>query len=96
MTAVFACNQFVDTEAPWALRKTDPDRMAAVLGTLFRAIRDLAAAVAPVVPRAADTLLTAMGASGSGSAGWYERLAGSDFRLAAPVPIFPRLDPPEA
>ncbi|HZF42054.1 MAG TPA: methionine--tRNA ligase [Sphingomonadaceae bacterium] len=96
MTAVFACNQFVDTEAPWALRKTDPDRMAAVLGTLFRAIRDLAATVAPVVPRATDTLLTAMGAKGSGGAGWYETLAGSDFRLAAPVPIFPRLDPPEA
>jgi methionyl-tRNA synthetase len=35
MTAVFACNQFVDTRRPWALRKTDPDRMAAVLGTLF-------------------------------------------------------------
>jgi hypothetical protein len=48
------------------------------------------------VPRAADTLLAAMGARGSEESGWYETLAESDFRLAAPVPIFPRLNPPEA
>ena len=34
MQAVFACNAYVDAQAPWALRKTDPERMAAVLGTL--------------------------------------------------------------
>src|SRR3546814_19498190 len=28
--AVFACNQYVDAQAPWALRKTDPERMRAV------------------------------------------------------------------
>ena len=36
LKAVFACNAYVDTQAPWALRKTDPERMAAVLGTLGR------------------------------------------------------------
>ena len=34
MQAVFACNAYIDAQAPWALRKTDPERMAAVLGTL--------------------------------------------------------------
>ena len=43
MRAVFACNAYVDTQAPWALRKTDPERMAAVLGTLVVAVRELAA-----------------------------------------------------
>ena len=38
-SAVFACNAYVDAMAPWALRKTDPERMAAVLGTLVAAIR---------------------------------------------------------
>src|SRR6185437_2477340 len=42
LKAVFACNAYVDAQAPWALRKTDPDRMAAVLGTLLIAIRALA------------------------------------------------------
>ena len=41
LRAVFACNQYVDTQAPWALRKTNPERMRAVLMTLFRAIRCL-------------------------------------------------------
>src|SRR3982751_4211195 len=33
LRAVFACNAYVDTQAPWTLRKTDPERMSAVLGT---------------------------------------------------------------
>ena len=39
MRAVFACNQYIDSQAPWALRKTDPERMATVLGTLVAAVR---------------------------------------------------------
>lgn len=101
MSAVFACNQFVDAEAPWALRKTDPNRMAAVLGTLYVAIRDLAVAIAPITPKSAARLLDAMGEGEAslqslGTRDWYETLAASGFRLAAPVPIFPRLDQPEA
>jgi methionyl-tRNA synthetase len=34
MAAVFACNQYIDAAAPWALKKSDPERMAEVLGTL--------------------------------------------------------------
>ena len=79
----------------------DPDRMAAVLGTLYLAIRDLAVAIAPIVPGSAAKLLAAMGegdlaVATLGSRAWYDRLAGSAFRLAPPVPIFPRLDPPQA
>jgi methionyl-tRNA synthetase len=32
LRAVFACNQYIDAQAPWTLRKTDPERMTAVLG----------------------------------------------------------------
>src|SRR4051794_28346984 len=28
LRAVFACNAYVDTQAPWTLRKTDPERMS--------------------------------------------------------------------
>src|SRR5205807_3789486 len=47
LRAVFACNVYVDAQAPWTLRKTDPARMAAVLGTLVVAVRELARAIAP-------------------------------------------------
>jgi methionyl-tRNA synthetase len=99
--AVFACNQYIDVQAPWALRRSDPERMTAVLATLCQAIRDLAIAIQPVIPASAGRLLDQMGvpagersfaALGDGAA--YERLAGSDFRLAAPAPIFPRLEMP--
>ena len=101
LRAVFACNQYIDTQAPWALRKTDPERMIAVLATLYEAIRDLAIAIAPVIPASSAKLLDTMGIpSGErdyaalADEGSYERLAGSGFTLGLPSPIFPRLEAP--
>ena len=79
---VFACNQYVDTQAPWALRKTDPGRMAEVLGTLVAAIRPLTEAIAPIIPAAAEKLLTLL-ERGEGGA-----------PIAQPTPLFPRLELP--
>ncbi|HWU01136.1 MAG TPA: methionine--tRNA ligase [Novosphingobium sp.] len=99
MRAVFACNQYVDEQAPWALRKTDPERMAAVLMTLFRVVRDLAIAVRPVVPTAIDALLAQMGEEARDyaaldDAGWFARLVASGFTLSQPTGVFPRLELP--
>jgi methionyl-tRNA synthetase len=80
MTAVFACNQYVDTTAPWALKKTDPERMAAVLGTLVVAVRKLAVAVQPVIPASAERLIALIDSGKDGAA------------IAQPTPIFPRLE----
>ena len=80
MSAVFACNAYVDSTAPWTLRKTDADRMAQVLGTLVAAVRKLTEAVAPVIPASADKLLTLID-SGSGGR-----------PIAQPQPLFPRLE----
>lgn len=98
--AVFACNAYIDEQAPWALRKTDPARMETVLATLYIAIAQLAVAIAPVIPTSAATLLDAMGVDpalrtfeGIGTH-WYSPLAESGFRIAAPVPLFPRLEMP--
>ena len=80
LRAVFACNAYVDTQAPWALRKTDPDRMAAVLGTLVMAVRDLALAIAPIIPDSAARLLALI----------ETRVGGAP--IAQPTPLFPRLE----
>src|SRR5206468_3031258 len=61
LRAVFACNQYIDAQAPWALRKTDLERMSAVLATLCEAIVDLAIAIQPIVPAGAARLLDQMG-----------------------------------
>jgi methionyl-tRNA synthetase len=100
LRAVFACNQYIDAQAPWALRKTDPDRMNAVLATLVSAIRQLGIAIQPVIPGSAAKLLDQLGIPGE-ERDWaaladdeaYARHSGAGFTLAAPQPIFPRLDP---
>ncbi|WP_174296388.1 methionine--tRNA ligase [Sphingomonas bacterium] len=99
LRGVVACNQYIDTAAPWALRKTDPERMHAVLRTLVRAIRALAITILPVVPTSAARMLDQIGAEARDHAAiddddWYDRLGASEFRIAAPTPVFPRLDMP--
>ncbi|NBC36239.1 methionine--tRNA ligase [Novosphingobium sp. FSY-8] len=101
MRAVFACNQYVDEQAPWTLRKTDPARMEAVLMTLLRVVRDLAIALRPVVPSSIDRLLDQMGVAADArdyaaldDAGWLAALADSGFTLSQPVGVFPRLEMP--
>ena len=80
MAAVFACNAYVDAMAPWGLKKSDPARMAAVLGTIVAAVHMLAVAVAPVIPGSAAALI-ALIESGEGGQ-----------PIAHPTPIFPRLE----
>jgi len=81
--AVFACNAYVDLQAPWALRKTDPERMAAVLGTLVAAVRELTLAMAPIIPDSAVKLTALIDAGKDGTP------------IEQPTPLFPRLELPE-
>ncbi|HTH28227.1 MAG TPA: methionine--tRNA ligase [Sphingobium sp.] len=96
--AVFACNAYIDTQAPWALRKTDPARMEAVLAALYIAIGQLAIAIRPVIPASADALLDQMGVPASVrsfeglASDWYTDLMASGFTLSTPKPLFPRLE----
>jgi methionyl-tRNA synthetase len=80
MGGVFACNQYIDATAPWALKKTDPKRMSEVLGTLVGAIRGLASAVEPVIPGAALKALEMIDVGNGG------------VPIAPPTPLFPRLE----
>ena len=102
MGAVWACNQYVDEQAPWALRKTDPKRMEAVLLTLYIAIRDLALAIQPVVPSKAKAVLDMLGVAedrrGFGDLAdesWYCAQVAAGHRIGKPEPVFPRLELPE-
>ena len=81
--AVFACNQYIDVQAPWALRKSDPERMAAVLGTLVVAVRHLAEAIAPIIPDSAAKLVALIDAGEGGAP------------IPQPTPLFPRIELPE-
>lgn len=100
LQAVFACNAYIDAQAPWTLRKTDPERMETVLATLYICIAQLAVAISPVIPASASKLLDMLGIpenlrdlEGIRSH-WYSPLAESNYQLAPPTPLFPRLELP--
>jgi methionyl-tRNA synthetase len=101
MRGVFACNAYVDEQAPWALRKSDPERMEAVLMVLLRVVRDLAIALRPVVPTAIDKLFDQMGIAENArdfaaleNKGWLADLVAAGFTLEQPSGVFPRLELP--
>jgi methionyl-tRNA synthetase len=50
-------NRYVDEQAPWALKKTDPARMGTVLYVLAETVRILALVTQPFVPDSCAKLL---------------------------------------
>lgn len=90
---VRAANGYVDRQAPWALRKTDPARMQTVLYTLAECIRHLAILLQPFMPdstaRMLDQLAIAEDARGFDSLDADHALAAGT-SLPKPQGIFPR------
>lgn len=86
-------NRYVDAQAPWALRKTDPDRMKTVLYVLAETVRQLGILVQPMMPDAGAAILDQLGVSADArdftSLGAASRLA-PGVPIARPVPVFPR------
>ncbi|MCH2564294.1 MAG: methionine--tRNA ligase [SAR116 cluster bacterium] len=86
-------NKYVDTTAPWGLKKTDPVRMGEVLAVLAETIRQAAIIVQPGMPDSAGKILDQLGVA-DGQRG-FDMLAGAG-RIAAgvaiskPEPVFPR------
>ena len=86
-------NRYVDTMAPWELRKSDPERMATVLFTLAEAIRRLAILLQPFIPDAAARILDQLAVDPGQRdfatiAGTPGLSAGTE--LPKPVGVFPR------
>ncbi len=99
-TAIGDANRYFTAAEPWALRKTDPDRMATVLYVTAEAIRRVALLVQPVMPNAASRILDQLGVAADarhfGLFGEVGALTpGSP--LPPPEPVFPRwAEPAEA
>lgn len=51
-------NVYVDQQAPWSLKKNDPNRMRSVLYILSEVIRIIAISLQPIVPNSAAKLIT--------------------------------------
>ncbi len=87
-------NRYVDAQAPWTLRKSDPPRMATVLYVLAETLRHLAILTQPVMPGASARLLDQLAVPVSARTFGHLENAGSALRpgvvLPKPAPVFPR------
>lgn len=86
-----ACNAYIDHQAPWALKKTDPERMNDVLRVLVDALRGIATMLQPYMPQSMDRMLTQLGVTKEERtfAALETPLPGGRV-LPAPQGIFPR------
>ncbi|WP_207536858.1 methionine--tRNA ligase [Sabulicella rubraurantiaca] len=91
--AARAANAYITTEAPWALRKTDPARMAQVLRRLHDALRVLATVLQPFMPGTMAAMLDQLGVppEARGLASLAKPLP-EGATLPPPVPLFRKIE----
>ena len=90
---IAAANRYIDTQAPWALKKTDINRMGEVLAVIVETIRQIAILVQPVMPQSAAKLLDQLMVPDD--ARGFEHIAGrarltSGIAIEKPQGVFPR------
>lgn len=94
-----AANGYVDRQAPWGLKKTDPARMETVLWVLAETIRTLALLMQPFVPTSAGKMLDQMAVSADARTMAHFGPAGAlvpGTALPKPEGVFPRFVDAEA
>ncbi len=91
---VRAANQYVDYQAPWALKRTDPARMQTVLYVLAETLRCVGILLQPVMPASACKILDALSVPQDkrsfSSLSVLDALTPGTY-FPDPEPIFPRM-----
>jgi methionyl-tRNA synthetase len=90
-------NRYFAGQEPWALKKTDPARMATVLHVTAEVLRRVGILIQPYVPQSASKLLDLLVVPESfRSFADLEKGLVAGTPLPAPTPVFPRYVDPEA
>lgn len=97
---VWDANKYIDEMAPWALKKTDPDRMATVLYVIMEVLRHVAILYQPVIPTSANKILDLLSVPEDQRAFEHIVAEGDEYKIQPGAPIskpqgvFPRLELP--
>merc|ERR1712146_374234 len=86
-------NVYIDAEAPWSLKKTDPERMKVVLWVVLESVRRVAIMLQPVMPSAMKSLLDQLRVDESDRT--FANLESSELQamdISKPVAVFPRVE----
>jgi methionyl-tRNA synthetase len=91
--SVREANGYITQQQPWALKRTDPARMAAVLRHLHTALRAYATVLQPFMPGTMGRMLDQLGvpSEGRGLASLETSLPAGT-ALPPPVPLFRKIE----
>ncbi|WP_017597154.1 methionine--tRNA ligase [Nocardiopsis lucentensis] len=67
MRTVAEANKYISDQAPWALKKTDPERMATVLHVALQLVSDANTLLTPFLPASANKVYAMLGGTGTWS-----------------------------
>jgi methionyl-tRNA synthetase len=96
---VRAANVYVDKQAPWSLRRTNPERMNTVLYVLAETVRHIAILMQPFCPTATGKMLDQLAVPADQRSFAHLQLTYSvkgGTALPAPSGVFPRYGDPKA
>ena len=65
MRTVSEANKYISDQAPWVLRKTDPERMATVLNVALQLVQDANTLLTPFLPESANKVYAMLGGTGT-------------------------------
>ncbi|WP_306368661.1 methionine--tRNA ligase [Nocardiopsis sp. CC223A] len=65
MRTVAEANKYISEQAPWALKKTDPERMATVLHVALQLVQDANTLLTPFLPESANKVYAMLGGEGT-------------------------------
>jgi methionyl-tRNA synthetase len=90
MRTVAEANKYISDQAPWALKKTDPDRMATVLHVALQLVQDANTLLTPYLPESANKVYAMLGGTGTWTGmpridSGRDRLGGSEEEVEYPV-----------
>lgn len=97
VSMIWETNKYIDTMAPWVLRKTDPERMATVLYVIMEVLRYSAILYQPLIPNSANKILDLLTIPADERT--FAHLT-DDYKIKAGTPIckpegiFPRIELP--
>ena len=85
-------NAYIDTEAPWNLKKTNKDRMNDVLFLTLNIIKNSSIMLIPVMPESANKILDILNVNKIERNFDHITISTNDYKINDPKPIFPRID----
>ena len=93
MDLLSQCNAYVDEQAPWSLKKTNPERMKTVLYVISIIIIKSTVMLFPIIPNSAEKVLSFFNLSiNQVNFNKFDKIISTNINVNSPSPIFPRIE----